>query len=107
MSANPLCRTAALRIGTSCALSPEKLRATNVAPRVSARRTPSMADIVLGVPFLFFEPGSAEADRQRVAVPRDADEDEIPVGRVDARRHRRHAPVHAVEAVGLVQEIGR
>ena len=37
-SARPLCESPALRIGMSCALSPEKPRATNVAPSVSASR---------------------------------------------------------------------
>jgi hypothetical protein len=32
MKAKPLCAIAALISGTSCALSPEKLRATKVAP---------------------------------------------------------------------------
>ena len=49
----------------------------------------------------------AEADRQRVAVARDADEDQVAVGGVGARGHRRHAAVHAVEAVRVAQEIGR
>ena len=48
-----------------------------------------------------------EADRQRVAVARDADVDDVAVGGVGAGDERRHAAVHAVEAVRLAQEVGR
>ena len=130
----------ALMIGTSWSLSPEKLRATNVAPSVSASSTPSIGSMVLASPFLAVEPeirrrrelalGQAvdavvlehvehvhvaadgvaqlpEADRQRIAVARHADHDQVAVGGVGAGRDRRHAAVHAVEAVRLAQEIGR
>ena len=43
----------------------------------------------------------------RVAVARDAEIDQVAVGEVGAGQHRRHAPVHAVEAVRLAEEIGR
>ena len=69
MNAKPLCARPALRIGTSCALSPEKLRATNVAPSVSASSTPSIASIVFGSPFLLFEPGSADAENCPLVSP--------------------------------------
>ena len=46
MNAKPECDSPALMIGTSCALSPEKPRATNVAPSDSASRQPSIASIV-------------------------------------------------------------
>ncbi len=59
----------ALMIGTSCALSPEKLRATNVAPSVSASSAPSMASIVLASPFLLVEPGSADAENWPFVSP--------------------------------------
>ncbi len=42
MNAAPRCATAALISGTSCALSPEKLRATNDAPSASASSTRSI-----------------------------------------------------------------
>jgi hypothetical protein len=51
------------------ALSPEKLRATNVAPSVSASSTLSMASIVLTSPFLLVEPGSAEAENWPLVRP--------------------------------------
>ena len=56
-------------IGTSCALSPEKLRATNVAPSVSASRQPSIGSIVFASPFLLCEPGSAEAENCPLVRP--------------------------------------
>ena len=49
----------------------------------------------------------AEADRQRIAVARDADVDQVAVGGVGAGHERRHAPVDAVEPVRLAQEVGR
>ena len=61
-SAKPLCRSAALRIGTSCALSPEKLRATNVAPRLSASSTGSMGRCRFGSPLLLLR---ADVGRRR------------------------------------------
>ena len=47
-----------------------------------------------------------EADRKRVAVARDADVDQVAIGRVGAGHERGHASVHAVEAVGLAQKVG-
>ena len=47
----------------------------------------------------------AEADRQRVAVAGDADVVQLAVGGVGAGGERRHAPVHAVEAVRLAEEV--
>ena len=55
--AKPLCARPALRIGTSCALSPEKLRATKVAPSVSASRQPSIALHRVGLALLAERPG--------------------------------------------------
>ena len=49
----------------------------------------------------------AEADRGGVAVAGDAEIDQIAVGEVGAGEHRRHAPVHRVEAVRVAEEIGR
>ena len=48
-----------------------------------------------------------EADRQRVAVAGDADVRQLAVGGVGAGRERRHAAVHAVEAVRAAQEVRR
>ena len=48
-----------------------------------------------------------ESDRERVAVAGDADVREIAIRRVRAGRERRHAAVHAVEAVRLLQEVRR
>src|SRR5678816_2095453 len=58
----PLCLRPALRIGTSCALSPEKLRATNVAPSVSASSTGSIGGCTFASPFFDVEPMSADAE---------------------------------------------
>ncbi len=49
----------------------------------------------------------AEADRGGVAVARDAEIDQVAVGEVRAGEHRRHAPVHGIEAVRGVEEIVR
>ena len=48
-----------------------------------------------------------ETDRGRVAVTRNAEINELAIGEVGAGQDRRHAPVHAVEAVRLAEEIGR
>ena len=56
-------------IGTSWSLSPEKLRATNVAPSVSASSTPSIACMVLASPFLAVEPISADAENWPLVSP--------------------------------------
>ncbi len=48
-----------------------------------------------------------DADRGRVAVARYAEVDQVAVGEVRARDDRRHASMHAVEAVRLVEEVGR
>ena len=52
-------------------------------------------------------PELTEPDRGGIAIARHADVDEVPVCEVRPRRHRRHAPVHAVEAVAAPQEVGR
>src|SRR2546428_5497570 len=49
----------------------------------------------------------AEPDRGRIAVARYAEIDEIAVGEIGAGEHRRHAPVHGIEAMGTAEEIGR
>ena len=56
-------------IGTSWFLSPEKLRATNVAPSVSAISTPSIGSMVLASPFLAVEPLSADAENWPLVRP--------------------------------------
>ena len=48
MNAAPSCCSAALISGTSCVLSPEKLRATKVAPSCSARPTRSIGGVGVG-----------------------------------------------------------
>ena len=48
----------------------------------------------------------AHADGKTVAVTRNADAHQLAVRRVRARGDRRHAAVHAVEAVGLLEEVG-
>jgi hypothetical protein len=48
--------------GTSCALSPEKLRATKVAPSVMASSTGSMGGWKFVSPFFAFVPMSADAE---------------------------------------------
>jgi hypothetical protein len=48
-----------------------------------------------------------EADRGRIAVTGHAEIDEVAVGEIGAGEHRRHAPVHGIEAVGVAEEIGR
>jgi hypothetical protein len=49
----------------------------------------------------------SDADRERVAVARDADVGERAVGGVGAGGDRRHAAVRRVEAVGPADEVGR
>ena len=49
----------------------------------------------------------AEPDRGRIAVTRDAEIKQLAIGEVGAGQDRRHAPVHAVEAVRLAEKIGR
>ncbi len=48
-----------------------------------------------------------EPDRERVAVAGYPDVGQPAIGRRRARRHRRHAPVHGVEAVRLLHEVRR
>src|SRR6185437_431377 len=48
-----------------------------------------------------------EADRQGIAVPRDADVSEAPVGGVRPGRDGRHAAMDGVEAVAAADEVGR
>src|SRR5258706_553743 len=61
-SAKPLCRMPAFKIGMSCCLSPEKLRATNVAPMLSASMTGSIGGWVFGSPRFDFDPMSVDAE---------------------------------------------
>jgi hypothetical protein len=49
----------------------------------------------------------AKADGRRIAVARHAEIDQIAVGEVGAGQHRRHAAMHAVEAMGSAEEVGR
>ena len=124
--------------GTSWVLSPEKLRATKVAPdhqrhadEIDRRVAVGAADlalralvgggrelalgqavhaVVLGdVDHVHAAAHAvhelAETDRRRVAVARDAHIDEVLVGEIGAGEHRRHAAVHAVEAVALAEQI--
>src|SRR5579863_1586824 len=55
--------------GTSWVLSPEKLRATKVAPRVIASCTGSIGGCVLASPFLAVVPRSAEAENCPLVRP--------------------------------------
>ena len=50
-------------------MSPEKPRATKVAPRVSASATGSMGSLLLGTPRLEREPTSAEAENWPLVSP--------------------------------------
>src|ERR1700736_6152824 len=49
----------------------------------------------------------AEPDRGRVAVAGNTEIDQLAIGEVGAGQDRRHAAVHAVEAVRLAEKIGR
>ena len=69
MNAAPLCSNAALMSGTSCALSPEKLRATNEAPSPIAMLTRSIGWFCASAPFLLFEPRSAVAENCPLVSP--------------------------------------
>ncbi len=69
MIANPLCASPAWISGTSCSLSPEKLRATNEAPSASANSTGSIGCCSLASPFFDFEPTSAEAENWPLVSP--------------------------------------
>ena len=62
MSAKPGCLMAALINGISCALSPEKLCATNEAPNSKAKLGKSMALNKFTDPALLLEPSSAVAE---------------------------------------------
>jgi hypothetical protein len=55
--------------GTSCALSPEKLRATKVAPKVSASNTGSMGGDELTSPRFALVPMSADAENWPLVRP--------------------------------------
>ena len=68
-SANPRWAMAAFRIGTSCSLSPEKLRATKVAPMLSASIAGSMGAMRLASPRLLFDPTSADAENWPLVNP--------------------------------------
>ena len=138
MKAAPWCSIAPLMIGTSWVLSPEKARATKVAPSCSAMRHEVDGVVVVGDAALRFRAAVgggrelalgqavhavvlddighvdaaahgmrelADADRGGIAVARDAEIDQVAVGEVGAGQHRRHAPVHGVEAVRGVEEI--
>jgi hypothetical protein len=61
-SARPRWARPALRIGTSCFLSPENDRATNVAPIDSAMSTGSMGACSFASPRFDVEPTSADAE---------------------------------------------
>ena len=67
--AKPLCCNPAWMSGTSCALSPEKLRATKVAPRVSASNTGSIGGVELTSPRFALVPISAEAENCPLVKP--------------------------------------
>ena len=67
--ANPLCLSPAFKIGMSCSLSPEKLRATKVAPSVSAKSAPSIASNGLASPRLANDPRSADAENCPLVRP--------------------------------------
>ena len=69
MIANPLCERPALRIGTSCPLSPEKARATKLAPSSSASDTGSIGLYWLASPRLLLVPMSAEAENCPLVRP--------------------------------------
>ena len=69
MNAAPGCAIAALINGTSCCLSPEKPRATKVAPSWIARLTMSIGESVLATPRLDFEPWSAVAENWPFVSP--------------------------------------
>ena len=69
MKAAPSCSSAALMIGTSCVLSPEKLRATKVAPSCSAMPTRSIGSSLLIAPFFDFEPLSEVAENWPLVRP--------------------------------------
>ena len=140
MKAAPLCAIAALMIGTSCVLSPEKERATKLGAEL--QRHGDQVDGIVGVDEAALRLGAAvgggrelalgqavnavvlhdidhvdaaadrmrelaKADRGRVAVAGDAEIDQVAVGEIGAGQHRRHAPVHRIEAVRIAEEIGR
>ena len=67
--ANPGCSSPAFKRGTRCALSPEKPRATNVAPRLRAIMAGSIGGSIFGSPFLDFEFKSAEAENCPLVSP--------------------------------------
>ena len=47
----------------------------------------------------------AETDGRGIAVAGNAHIDQVAIGEVGARQHRRHAAMHAVEAMAVAQEI--
>ena len=49
----------------------------------------------------------AEADRGGIAIAGDPEIDQVAIGEIGAGQHRGHAPVHAVKAVRLAEEISR
>ena len=53
----------------SCVLSPEKLRATNVAPSVSASSTGSIGGCTFASPFFDFDPTSDDAENWPLVRP--------------------------------------
>ena len=69
MKAAPWCAIAALTSGTSCFLSPEKRRATKVAPMISASDTVSTGSSAFTWPRFAFEPLSAVAENWPLVSP--------------------------------------
>ena len=69
MSAKPRCASPAFSIGTSCALSPEKLRATKVAPSVSASMHRIDRALPVGLARLLLVPMSADAENWPLVRP--------------------------------------
>ncbi len=67
--AKPSCSSPALRIGTSCSLSPEKDRATKLAPSESASTTGSIGSWRLAIPPFDVLPTSADAENWPLVSP--------------------------------------
>src|SRR5881394_2264659 len=84
----PRCESAALSSESSCFLSPENERPTNVAPSSTASAHVSIGGRSLTTPVLSLEPTSA-------------------VGEHRAGADRRHAAVDRVEAVRAAEEVRR
>ena len=67
--AKPLCISPAWISGTSCSLSPEKLRAMKVPPSESAARHGSTGACWFSSPFFDFVPMSADAENWPLVSP--------------------------------------